>query len=85
MGYHLQVGVRHCTFLGPILVTLYSPSFLLLGQHDNGGTLLFKHHPPEVISGIGKGTLSGYELTAMMVSLISTYINFILRMKEQFL
>lgn len=52
--YHLEVGIGQgpSLRLRPVFVAPVSPCLLLLGQHDNGGTLLLPNHPPEVFSGV---------------------------------
>ena len=71
MQNHLELAKGFCSSCWPVLVTLSPSSFLVLGQHDNGGTFLFPHHPPEVFRGVREGPLSGYVGTAIQITLHS--------------
>ena len=47
----------------------YPSSFFLHGEHDNGSTLALPYHPPEIISGVGQGTLGRNEGVTLVVAL----------------
>lgn len=46
---HLELAVYLSSTLRPIAVALHPSLLLLLGQHDDGGTLVLPDHPPEVL------------------------------------
>lgn len=66
---HLELSVRLGSCHGPVSVAFGPPTFLLFGQHDNGGTFLLPHHLPEVVRGVGEGALGGNISTSIEIAL----------------
>ena len=69
MQDRLELAIDSGSSRRPVVMAFKPSPLSLLGEHDNAGTLGLPHHPPEVDSGVGHGTLGRNERQALVVSL----------------